>query len=570
MVADGQMILGRHLELASIDPTAPTTLGGFLADLADRFAGAEAVVSYDATHGGARVAWSYATLLAQSHRVALALIAGGLAKGERVGILMGNRPEFLASFFGIAMAGGLPVLLSTLSTPAELLILLERSSVSLLLTQRTIARRSLVDEVASIVPGLNAGQVSSSQLPFLRRVVALDAADDGGVEDWAAFLARGDEVCPDLLEARRHNVAPGDLGLVIYTSGTTSVPKGVPHLHETIVSQARWQAQIFGRYAGIRVGSPFPLFWSAGLVSVACSTLAAGGTFVADEVFEPAPTLRLIEREAINEWYGFPTHTASLADHPDWLNADLHSLTRVRGAYEFDGHPHTSPDPNWHHVIGYGMSESCTFLTTHLSSTPPEIQRSSAGRPLPGVELRIVSTETGAPLAAGEEGEICVRGPMMMPYYCDTRREECFDPDGFFHTGDLGFVDSEGFLHWTGRAKAMIKTGGANVAPAEIEAAAAALGSLKLCKAIGLPDARLGEKVVLCAVREDGATIDESGVRMALRESLAGFKVPRCVLFFAIEDYPLTSSGKVRDGDLIKLAKERLGESEIMRGEARG
>jgi acyl-CoA synthetase (AMP-forming)/AMP-acid ligase II len=204
------------------------------------------------------------------------------------------------------------------------------------------------------------------------------------------------------------------------------------------------------------------------------------------------------------------------------------------------------------------MSESCTLLTSHFSSTPREIQLQSAGLPMPGVEIRITALDGVSPLPAGEEGEICVRGTVLMPHYLGMRRDDSFDADGFFHTGDLGYVDAQGYLHWTGRAKAIIKTGGANVAPAEIEAAASEIGALKLCRAIGVPDKRLGEMIVLCAVREDGATIDEAGVRAALREHLAAFKVPRRVLFFAIEDYPLTSSGKVRDGELADLARARL------------
>jgi fatty-acyl-CoA synthase len=275
-------------------------------------------------------------------------------------------------------------------------------------------------------------------------------------------------------------------------------------------------------------------------------------------VFKPDATLKLIARERIDEWYGFPTHTAALSEHPDWPTADLSSLTRVRGAYEFDGHPDTRPDPNWHHLIAYGMTEGCTLICSHLSSTPGAIQQRSAGKPLPGVGLRIVDLEHGVPLRLGEAGEICVRGPTMMTHYVGMRREDSFDADGFFHTGDTGFVDEEGYLHWTGRIKNMIKTGGANVAPSEIESAAATLGGIKLCRAIGLPDKRLGEMVVLCAVLNEGSLDDEERVRSALRERLAPYKVPRRVLFLEIEDFPLTASGKVKDDELRKIAAARI------------
>ena len=158
----------------------------------------------------------------------------------------------------------------------------------------------------------------------------------------------------------------------------------------------------------------------------------------------------------------------------------------------------------------------------------------------------------------GGEGEILVRGPTLMPHYTGMRREDSFDAEGFFHTGDTGFIDADGFLHWTGRIKNMVKTGGANVASGEVEAAATALGTLKLCRVIGMPDKRLGEMVVLCAVKEEGAATDEERVRGALREKLAAYKVPKRVLFFEIEDYPLTASGKVKDKELRELAAARL------------
>jgi acyl-CoA synthetase (AMP-forming)/AMP-acid ligase II len=538
----------RHLDLAPIPPGAAMTLGGFLAEAAHRFGDAEALTIADPLHDGERISWSYHRLRREAEAMARALTAAGIGKGERIGLLMGNRPEFVAALFGTAMAGALPVTLSTFSTTAEMEVLLAQSQVSLLLTQRKIAGRSLPDMLAD---------VRASSAPYLREIVVLGGGRPG-MRDWMDFLAAGSSSDPEQTAAREAAVSANDHGVVIYTSGTTGVPKGVIHYHSTLVSQFHWQAEIFGRYQGIRVGSPFPLFWSAGLVSVLGATLAAGGTYVAEEVFDPDTTLRTIAEERIAEWYGFPTHTAALAEHPDWPSAELSSMTRTQGYFEFDGHPSTRPDPAWSYIVAYGMSESCTLLTGHPSTTPIAESRRNAGKPLPGIELRIVDTQTGQPLGTGQEGEICARGPTLMPHYLGMRREDSFDADGFFHTGDRGFVDADGFLNWTGRIKDMIKTGGANVAPSEVEAAAAALGSLRLCRAIGVADPRLGEKVVLCAVREERSDIDEQAVRAALRRQLAAYKVPRHVLFFAIDEYPLTASGKVKDHELQKLALARL------------
>jgi fatty-acyl-CoA synthase len=551
------MTLQSEIDLPPIDPAKPVTLGGFLDEIALAFGPREAIVFEDPMLGGERIAWSYDDLRAHARTVAKGLIAAGVGKGARVGILLGNRPEFVAALFGIAWAGAVAVTLSTFSTRDELAVLLELSDIDLLLTQRGIARRSLAEDLAELLPGMRDGR-PAKKFPFLRRVIMLGGKEGSDFDPWDDFIAQGRSVDDTLLDARTARVGGSDAAVIIYTSGTTNLPKGVIHLHSTVVKQFRWQAMIYARHAASRVGSPFPLFWSAGIVSVLGSTLAAGGAYIADEVFEPGAALRLIGRERIDEYYGFPTHTAALADHPDWPTADLSSMTRIIGNNEFDGHPNVRPDPDWNHIVAYGMSESCTSVVSHLSTTPTEIQQRSAGRPLPGIEIRIADFATGQPLAIGQEGEICVRGPTMMPHYVGMRREDSFDHEGFFHAGDTGFLDADGCLHWTGRIKNMVKTGGANVSSGEVEAVASGLGSLKLCRVIGMPDQRLGEMVVLCAVREEGADVGEEDVRKAMRAALAAYKVPRRVLFFAIDDYPLTASGKVKDQELRDLAAARL------------
>jgi acyl-CoA synthetase (AMP-forming)/AMP-acid ligase II len=549
-----------ELRLPEIDPSLPTTLGGFLSEVADKFGPREALALDDALRGGERVSWTYDELRAQARAVAKALIAAGLGKGGRVGILLGNRPEFAAALFGTALAGGIAVTLSTFSTRDELATLLQVSDADFLLAQRSVAKRSLADDIRALLPSGRDGALRETRFPFLRQIAILgEEGGSGAITGWQAFLDQGAGVPDAILDARGAHVGGSDEGVIIYTSGTTSLPKGVIHLHDTLVRHFRWQSFIYARRPDTRIWSPFPLFWSAGIVSVLGSTLVVGGTWVGDEVFEPGAALKLIARERITEAYGFPTHTAALAEHPDWPAADLRSLTRVQGNNEFATHPNTSPDPDWHHIVAYGMSESCTSVVSHLSTTPTEIQHQSAGLPLPGIDIRIIAFESAESLPVGQEGEICVRGPTLMPHYVGMRREDSFDQEGFFHSGDTGFVDADGFLHWTGRIKNMVKTGGANVASGEVEGVAAALGTLKLCRVIGMPDPRLGEMVVLCAVREEGRQTDEATVRAALREKLAAYKVPKRVLFFEIDDYPLTASGKVKDKELRELAAARLG-----------
>jgi fatty-acyl-CoA synthase len=261
----------------------------------------------------------------------------------------------------------------------------------------------------------------------------------------------------------------------------------------------------------------------------------------------------------VTEPYTLPHQTAALEEHPDWLSTDLSSLRCVYGKSAYARHPTVHGDAGWNMPVAYGLSETCSGFASHCSSTPREVLKASTGRLLPGNRLRVVDPETGAELGTGENGELAICGPTLMDRYVKVDREECFDADGFFHTGDAGYFDAEGYVHWTGRRTEMIKTGGANVSPAELEVALRACPPVKLARVVGVPDERLGQVVVLCAVLKDGARASAEEVRGFLRERLAAYKVPKHVLLFADGEIPMTSSDtKVRDPELTRLVMARL------------
>ncbi len=228
------------------------------------------------------------------------------------------------------------------------------------------------------------------------------------------------------------------------------------------------------------------------------------------------------------------------------------------GKSAFARHPSVQGDTTWRMPVGYGMSETCAFISAHWWDTPRDVAAQSMGRLLPGVEVQVVDDD-GAPLGDGAIGELSVRGPTVMQGYLGKRREDCFDADGFFRTGDAGFVDAEGFLHWEGRRTEMIKTGGANVAPAELEVQLRACSPVKLARIVGVPDPRLDQLVVACIVLKEGAEATEANIQAFLRERVASYKVPKRVLFFDDGEIPMTTSDtKVRDDALVALVTERL------------
>lgn len=551
----------RGPDLATAGGLGPLTLGGFLLDVCARFAGREALVFDDPLRGGATVRWTYADLERESRRVAAALLATGLGKGARVATLLANRPEAVAAFFGAALAGAVVVPLSTFSPRAELEHLLRHSDASVLLTQTAMGSHRFADDLAALVPGLAPGApLRTPAFPHLRRVVALGPATDlAGCEAWEAFLAAGSQVPAQLVDAVTASVTPSDLGLVIYSSGTTSTPKGMLHNHRAPTLQFWVQAQLFGRTPATRMWTALPLFWTAGMNTAMGATLAAGGTWVMQEGFDPGAALALMARERVTEPYTLPHQARALEEHPDWLATDLSSLTAVFGKSVFSRHPTVTGDPSWSMPVGWGMSETCAFITAHPSTSSREELRAGTGRLLPGNRLRVVDLDTGAPLPRGASGELVIQGPTLMEHYVGKTREECFDAEGWFHTGDVGHVDDEGRVHWTGRRTEMIKTGGANVSPAEIEVQLRACPPVKLARVVALPDERLEQVPVLCVELRDGAQAEADDIRGFLRERLAAYKVPRQVLFFEPGTIPLTASGtKVVDSELLALVHARL------------
>jgi len=519
------------------------TLGGFLLEAVERFGGNEALVFDDPLQDGRTVRWSYEELGRQSWKVAAAIMASGARPGARIGVLMGNRPEAVAGFFGAALAGTTAVLMSTFSAPAELEYLIDHSGTQILLTQSELLGRRLADEVSTL------------ETPALELTAAVG---DG----WEDFLGKGASVGLEGLRERAAAVGPKDPGSIIYSSGTTDRPKGVLHSHGAPSLQFWLQARVFGRHEETRMWTGLPMFWTAGLNTAMGATLAAGGCWVMQETFHPAGAIELIERERVTEPYTLPHQTAALVDLPEWETADLSSLKQVYGKSAFARHPSVKGDPSWNSPVAYGLSETCSIFATHYSDDPRELMRQSTGRLLPGNRLRVIDPDTGRLLGRGEAGELAVTGPTLMEHYVGRTPDECFDADGFFLTGDAGWFDEDGFLHWTGRRSEMIKSGGANVSPAEIEVALRAFGPAKLARVIGRPDPRLGEIAVLCLVLRDGADATADDVRSFLRERLAAYKVPKEIVFLSDGEVPMTSSDmKVRDEELRRVIDERLKKS---------
>jgi acyl-CoA synthetase (AMP-forming)/AMP-acid ligase II len=533
----------------------PLTMGGFLLEVGQRYADNEALVFDDSLLGGETIRWTYADLERNARDVARALIARGVNPGERVATLMANRPEAVAAYFGAALAGAVIVPLSTFATKPELATLLEAAAPSALLLQTSMGSRSFAADIAAL-------QDEDGAVPGL--VVALGPEDDRhGIEGWDDFLVDSGETDNAVIGAMVAVTHPSDTALILFSSGTTATPKGVVHHHQAPTLQFWIQSELFGRHEQTRMWSALPIFWTAGMNTAMGATLAAGGSWVMQEGFDAGVALALMARESVTEAYTLPHQARTLAEHADWPTTDLSSLRSVFGKAVFAKHPSVSnPDPSWQMPVGWGMSETCAFICAYPSTTSRELMRSSLGVLLPGNQLRVVDPDTNSSVPAGEEGELLIKGPTLMQHYLGKTPAQCFDSDGWFHTGDVGRIGEDGGIHWSGRRDEVIRTAGTLVSPAEIEVTLRAYPPVRLARVLGVPDERLGQLAVLCVELRDGATETAEDVQGFLRERIAAYKVPKRVEFFGTGEIPMTASKtKVRDDELRALldAREKQG-----------
>lgn len=532
------------------------TLSGWLREVTTRSGPAEALVMYE---GDSVTRWTYDDLWARANEVARALIACGVGKGTRVGILMTNRPEFLAAAFGTALAGGVAATLSTFSTPAELEHLLQSSACHLLLMERAVLKKDFAAILTDLEPGIStasSGALASPHFPFLRHIASVGGGE-GMIEPWDAFLRRGDSVDQALVDATAATVTPADPGVLFFSSGSTAKPKGILSMHRGVTLQLwRWKRFLAAK-EDARAWSANGFFWSGNFAMAIGGALSSGGSLILQATFQPEEALTLMARERATMAFAWPHQWAQLEGAANWNDVDLSSLHYVGQHTPLGRHPTVRTD--WQEpMAAYGNTETFTISTIFDSGTPDHRIAGTHGIPLPGNIFKILDPLTGAVVPLGQRGEIAVKGPTLMLGYIGVPLDESVDADGFFHTGDGGWFDAEGRLHWEGRLNDIIKTGGANVSPIEIDTVIKSCPGVKVTQTVGVPHETLGELVVTCIVPHIGAPLDEDAIRTFAKAQLASYKVPRRVLFFSEDDLSLTGSAKIKTADLKALVVKQL------------
>jgi fatty-acyl-CoA synthase len=510
------------------------TIPDLIDELAQRYPEREALVGGDKRY-------TYRQLRAEVRRLARALHDLGVRRGDKVAILMGNRTEWLIADFAITLLGGVMVGVNTWATARELEHILSHSDTRLLFC----VARYLKYDYAAVLSELQ------PKLPQLERIVCVG---DSGRADWLSYddvMSKGNSVEEKAIDAAQRAVRPEDMAYLLYTSGSTALPKGVQIQHYALIENM-WQ---IGERQHVtehdRLWLAVSLFWGLGCENALFNLLTHGGCVVLQEHFDAGEALALIERERCTVFYGTPNMAQALHEHPDRPRRDLSSL---RGGATIG-----TPEQIMRVVeLGareicniYGLTETYGNCNVADAADPLEKRIANVGRPLVGVDQRIVDPETGKVLPSGEVGEIRVKGYVTSGYYKDPERTaEAFDENGYFRTGDFGCLDADGYLHFRGRIKEMVKTGGINVAPIEVEEVLMSHPAVQAAFVTGVPDPVQDELLAAVIVRKNGAALSEREVSEYCRKVLAAYKVPRLIRFVAEEELPLTTTGKVQKNRL--------------------
>jgi len=506
----------------------------------------------------------YAEAEARSAHVARGLLAAGVGKGTRIAVLLPNGPDFVVAWLAAARVGALVVPMNTFYQARELGWVLRHADADTLICPERFLKHDYLARLLRVAPELadQRPPLTSTTLPFLRHVRVWRGqgpAWSSGGEAWLCAVADRTPAIDDaLLRAVESEVTPADPMVVVYSSGSTADPKGAIHSHGSVIRHAyNLNAQRDLRGDDV-IYSPMPFFWVGGFVFTLLSAMHLGARLVCEERFDPGATLELLERERVTIVAGWPHFGKALKAHPSFPDRDL-SCIRAGNLYELlPGQAQLDPELR-HNSLG--MTETAGPHTFAPQEDPlPEKLRGSFGRSVPGLSHKIVDPESGERLGTDTLGEICVRGYSLAQGLYKREREEVFDPDGYYHTGDAGAFNAEGLLFFKGRLGDLIKTAGANVTPREVELVLETLPEVSQAHVVGVPHPERGENVAAAVVLAEGADTDAKHLRADLRQELSAYKVPRHFVFLEAAELPMTDTGKLDRRRLARLVAERVAE----------
>ncbi|MCW1427599.1 class I adenylate-forming enzyme family protein [Novosphingobium sp. JCM 18896] len=521
--------------------TIPAMLAGLVAARADH--DAIATVAETVT---------YAELDRRSGEMARALLATGAGKGTRIALIAPDGLLWATAFLASLRIGGLITCVSTMATPKELAHILRNSDTQVLISARRFLSHDYARTLEAAFPALAdcaPGALRLEEAPYLRAVWFDDAADlpwAGAIDDLRASAA---EVSPAILTSVEAQVAPSDEAVIVYTSGSTSLPKAVVHTQWNVTRHPVELARLFLISPEDRMLPMLPAFWLGGM-AMFFQVLSQGATLVYPASPDLEVVVETIKALKVNRLNGWGDGLARLRKLAPTRGIDIDAIVGL-GPFR-DENGELIPPQFQSGMLG--MSETfAPHSAEPLDYRMPADKPFACGRPVNGYERRVVDPETGAPVPVGEIGELQLRGGALMRGMYKRRDDEVFTPDGFYPTGDLVRIDADDCLYFVARRNDMIKTRAANVSRLEVEAALNELPEVALAVVTGLDDAEFGQVVAAAVVPAEGFAPTEDSLRTALRETLSSYKVPRRIVFIEERQIPRTATGKLKLHELGEL-----------------
>jgi acyl-CoA synthetase (AMP-forming)/AMP-acid ligase II len=507
---------------------------------------------------------TYGEMEARSALLARQLLAAGVGKGARIGLILPSDETFLITWMAITRIGAVAVTLPTLSTPEEIRRIVGHADLHLLFAVDRYLHHDYVARIAAAFPGATEQRppYRLAEAPFLRAIWFWGAPK--AVPAWARQVDLADEagVPADLLAAAEGEVHSSDPSGIIYTSGATAEPKGVIHSQGAFIRQGLKLAACFGYENDERAYASMPFFWVGGLVTTAMCVMTAGATMLASTK-TGAALLDFLERERTTAIVSWPHILRALAADPSFPGRDW---TAMRNGLFYEAlPPEKRPTDPSRMSPPLGMTETNGPYTVAPRDLAEE-QRGSVGPLMRGVEARLADSDSGRIIAVwadgddaadsgGEMGVMQVRSDVMMLGMVKRERAEVFTPDGWYVTGDLCSF-RRGHVHYHGRADDLIKAAGANISPREVEAVLAKIPGVASVNVVGVPDAKRGAVVGALLVPEPGAELDPDAIRREALKSLSSYKAPRVIVIRQASEVPMLASSKVDRRALARLLQE--------------
>ena len=503
---------------------------------------------------------SYEELERRTSKMARALLSLGAGKGARIALLAPGGILWLTALLAGLRIGALVSLVSTLCTPPELAHMLRSADAQILLCVRRFLRHDYGKTLAAALPGLTEGTAQvlrTPGAPYLRSVWLDDASGLSwarSIEDLLAYADGPQAPDRDLLAAIEREVAPSEDAIIVYTSGSTSLPKAVVHTQWNVTRFPRELTKHFLLKPDDRMMPHLPTFWLGGL-GMTMQVLSIGATLVYPASPEVDVVLDTIERCRVNRLNSWGDVMTKLREGGVARGIDVDKIVGLGPFRDKAG----EIIPSKLQVNMLGMSETFTAHSAEtLDTRLPEDKAGSSGRVVGSYERRIVNPETGEEAPLGQVGELQVRGGGLMSGIYKTDRKDVFTPDGFYPTGDLARLDADGYIYFVGRRGDMIKTRAANVSRLEVEAAMRDVPGVELPIVVGLPDPELGQRVVAAVVPATGVPPTDESIRTALRSVLSSYKIPREIVFITHDDVPRTTTGKIKLFELAGMVAARI------------